>query len=60
MGELHRHLYFGQGHDWHDIAELDWPFVRADIEAADLSDADPLPVPPSTSAPLHLLVPQAA
>jgi hypothetical protein len=44
-GDLHRHLYFGQGHDWHDIAELDWPSVRADIEAASLSDADPLPVP---------------
>ncbi|NLH69706.1 MAG: restriction endonuclease [Brooklawnia sp.] len=44
-GDLHRHLHFGQGHDWHDIAEMDWPSVRADVEAASLSDADPLPVP---------------
>ncbi|MFI8778077.1 restriction endonuclease [Brachybacterium paraconglomeratum] len=44
-GDLHRHLHFGQGPDWHDILEKDWPSVRADIEAASLADADPLPVP---------------
>lgn len=44
-GDLHRHLHFGQGHDWHDIAEMDWPSVREDIEAASLSEMDPLPVP---------------
>jgi hypothetical protein len=43
--DLHRHLHFGQGHDWHDIRELDWPSVRSDVEAAALSDTDPLPVP---------------
>ena len=43
--ELHRHLHFGQGHDWHDIHELDWPSVRSDVEAAGLSDTDPLPIP---------------
>jgi hypothetical protein len=44
-GDLHRHMHFGQGHDWHDIIELDWPSIRADIEAASLSESDPLPVP---------------
>ncbi|TDE90077.1 restriction endonuclease [Occultella glacieicola] len=44
-GDLHRHLRFSQGHDWHDIAEMDWPSVRADVEAASLSESDPLPVP---------------
>ena len=44
-GDLHRHIHFGEGHDWHDIAEFDWPSVRADIEAASLSEADPLTVP---------------
>jgi hypothetical protein len=44
-GDLHRHLYFGQGHDWHDIHEMDWPSVRADLEGAMLSDIDPVPVP---------------
>lgn len=44
-GDLHRHMHFGQGHDWHDIVEMDWPSVRADIEAAGLSESDPLPVP---------------
>lgn len=44
--DLHRHLRFGQGHDWQDIAEIDWPSVRVDIEAASLSEVDPLPVPP--------------
>jgi hypothetical protein len=43
--DLHRHLYFGQGHDWHDIYEMDWPSVRADLEGAMLSDTDPVPVP---------------
>lgn len=43
-GDLHRHIYFGQGHDWHDIREYDWPSVRTDIESAGLSDADPIPV----------------
>jgi Restriction endonuclease len=44
-GDLRRHLHFGQGHDWHDIHELDWPSVRPDVLAASLSDTDPLPVP---------------
>jgi hypothetical protein len=38
-------MRFGQGHDWHDILELDWPSVRSDIEAAAFADTDPLPVP---------------
>ena len=37
-GDLHRHLYFGQGHDWHDIHEFDWPSVRSDVEGAALFD----------------------
>ena len=45
-GDLHRHLYFGQGHDWHDIYEIDWPSVRADLDGAMLSDIDPVLVPP--------------
>lgn len=44
-GDMHRHMHFSQGHDWHDIAELDWPSIRVDLEAASLSEADPLPVP---------------
>lgn len=43
--DLHRHLHFGEGHDWHDIHELDWPSVRSDVEGADISDVEPLPVP---------------
>lgn len=43
--DLRRHLAFGQGHDWHDIAELDWPGVRSDIEANSFADTDPLTVP---------------
>ncbi|MFJ4677126.1 restriction endonuclease [Kitasatospora sp. NPDC088783] len=44
-GDLHRHMHFGQGHDWHDIAEFDWPSVLADVTAGLHSEADPLPVP---------------
>ncbi len=43
--DLRRHLRFSEGHDWYDIAELDWPSVRSDIEASALADSDPLPVP---------------
>jgi hypothetical protein len=43
--DLSRHIYFSEGHDWHDIAELDWPTVKLDVEAALIADSDPLPVP---------------
>lgn len=43
--EMHRHLRFSQPHDWRDIAQKDWPSVRADLESAAFSDLDPLPVP---------------
>jgi hypothetical protein len=43
--ELHRHLSFSEGHDWHDIREMDWPSVRPDVEAALFSDTEPIPVP---------------
>lgn len=43
--DLARHIHFGQSHDWHDIAEFDWPTVRPDIDAAAMADNDPLPVP---------------
>lgn len=43
--DLHRHMAFGEGHDWHDIAEMDWPSVRPDIEAGALADTDPVDVP---------------
>ena len=23
--DMHRHFYFSQGHDWHDILEMVWP-----------------------------------
>ncbi|HEX8509250.1 MAG TPA: hypothetical protein VF635_07105 [Propionibacteriaceae bacterium] len=43
--DLHRHLHFGEGHDWHDIREFDWPSVKADVETGTLAELDPLPVP---------------
>ncbi|MEV0262759.1 restriction endonuclease [Streptomyces sp. NPDC050617] len=42
---LHRHLAWGQGCDWHDIAAVDWPSVRTDIVAAAFSETEPMPVP---------------
>ena len=42
--ELRRHLHFAQGFDIHDIAELDWPSVRSDIEASLYSELEPVPV----------------
>lgn len=43
--DLHRHLRFSEGHDWHDVYEFDWPTIKPDIEAGSLSDTDPIPVP---------------
>lgn len=43
--DLARHIHFSEGHDWHDIAEFDWPTVRSDIEAASMSETDPLSTP---------------
>jgi hypothetical protein len=44
-GDMHRHIHFREGHDWHDIQEMDWPSVKTDIEAAGLHELDPLEVP---------------
>lgn len=43
--DLHRHLHFGQPHDWRDIALMDWPSVLDDIQAAGFTDTEPLPLP---------------
>lgn len=43
--DLRRHLRFSEGHDWHDIAEQDWPSIRGDLDALTLADGDPLSVP---------------
>lgn len=43
--DLRRHLHFAQPHDWRDIASMDWPSVRSDIDSASFSETDPLPVP---------------
>lgn len=44
-GDLHRHLSFGLGQDWHDIRLMDWPSIKPDIIAAGQADLDPVPVP---------------
>lgn len=43
--DLQRHMRFSKSQDWRDIAERDWPEVRAEITAIALGDGDPLPVP---------------
>jgi hypothetical protein len=42
--DLHRHLGFAQAVDYRDIAEVDWPSVRPDIEASLYGQFEPLPV----------------
>jgi hypothetical protein len=42
--DLARHRHFALAVDLHDIAEHDWPSVRADIEAALYTELEPLPV----------------
>lgn len=42
--DLHRHLSFGQGVDVHDIANLDWPTVRSDIQASMYAETEPIEV----------------
>lgn len=41
--EIRRHLAWGQGKDAYDIANMDWPSVKKDIEAAIYPDVEPLP-----------------
>jgi hypothetical protein len=55
--ELKRHIHFGQGHDVHDIAKLDWPSIRPDIEAGMYSDLEPLPVQVDDLAVLVVCLP---
>ena len=43
--DLKRHMSFSQGHDWHDVVEMDWPSVLEDIGAAQVSDTEPFEVP---------------
>jgi hypothetical protein len=42
--DMRRHMNIGQGVDLHDIARLDWPSVRKEIEANLYSELEPLPV----------------
>ena len=42
--DMRRHLLFGQSVDLHDIVCMDWPSVRAEIEANLYSELEPLPV----------------
>jgi hypothetical protein len=43
--DLYRHMSFGEGHDWWDIVEFDWPSVKPEILSAVITEVDPLPVP---------------
>jgi hypothetical protein len=43
--DLERHLRWNQGQDWHDIAKMDWPSVKADIDAALHTGVEPIPTP---------------
>ena len=43
-GDLHRHLAFAEGCDFHNILEDDWPSVQSDIESAFFDESEPIPV----------------
>lgn len=43
-GDLRRHIGFAQGVDLHDIAEHDWPSVRADLEQALYAEREPIEI----------------
>ena len=40
--ELHRHLHFAQPNDLSDIATMDWPSVKAEVEAGLYDDREPV------------------
>lgn len=42
--DLRRHLRFAQSNDLSDIVSMDWPSVKAEVEAALYDDREPLPV----------------
>ena len=42
--DMSRHLRFSQPGDWRDIADLDWPDIRSNLESMALTELDPIPV----------------
>lgn len=42
--DMSRHLRFSQPGDWRDIADLDWPDIRSNLESVALAELDPIPV----------------
>lgn len=42
--DMSRHLRFSQPGDWRDIADMDWPDIRSNLESMGLTELDPLPV----------------
>jgi hypothetical protein len=42
--DLHRHLRFAMSNDLSDIATMDWPSVRAEVESSMYTDREPIPV----------------
>lgn len=42
--DLRRHLRFGQDNDLSDIATMDWPSVKDEVEASLYDDREPIPV----------------
>ncbi|MDO8187722.1 restriction endonuclease [Conexibacter sp. JD483] len=43
-GDLRRHIGFAQAVDLHDIAENDWPSVRADLKQALYAEREPIEI----------------
>ena len=42
--DMSRHLRFSQPGDWRDIADMDWPDIRSNLETMALTELDPIPV----------------
>lgn len=43
-GDLQRHLYFAELHDFHDIEQFDWPTAKANLRHSMYGENEPLPV----------------
>lgn len=43
-GDLHRHIHFAQSNDLWDIATMDWPSVKCEVESNLYGDREPMPV----------------
>lgn len=58
--DMHRHLRFGEPHDYKDIVSMDWPSIKSDLQQSVYEADDPIPVNTSDLGTLVASKPQGS